>query len=42
VNRRAIYVIGKDGRVAWRDTQFNAIDPHEYEELRRAVAEARR
>jgi peroxiredoxin Q/BCP len=42
VNRRAIYVIGKDGRVVWRDTQFNAIDPHEYEELRRAVAEARR
>jgi peroxiredoxin Q/BCP len=42
VNRRAIYVIGKDGKVAWRDTQFNAIDPREYEVLGRAVAEARR
>ena len=42
VNRRAIYVIGKDGRVYWRDTQFNAIDPRDYEALRRAVAEAKR
>jgi peroxiredoxin Q/BCP len=42
VNRRALYVIGKDGKVAWRDTQFNAIDPREYDALRRAVAEAKR
>ena len=42
VNRRAIYVIGKDGKVTWRDTQFNAIDPREYEALRKAVAEAQR
>lgn len=42
VNRRALYVIGKDGKVTWRDTQFNAIDPKEYEALGRAVAEARR
>lgn len=42
VNRRAVYVIGKDGKVIWRDLQFNAIDPREYEALRRAVAEARR
>jgi len=42
VNRRALYVIGKDGKVRWRDTQFNALDPREFEALRRAVAEARR
>lgn len=42
VNRRALYVIGKDGKVTWRDTQFNAIDPKEFEALGRAVAEARR
>jgi peroxiredoxin Q/BCP len=40
-NRRALYVIGKDGRVRWRDFQFNALDPKEHAALREAIVKAR-
>lgn len=39
-NRRTIYLIGKNGDVAWRDTQFRALDPKAYDRLRKAVAAA--
>jgi len=37
-NRRTIYVIGKNGDVAWRDPQFRALDPKAYGRLKKAVA----
>ncbi len=40
--RRVVYVIGKDGKVAYRDLRFGALDPKAYEALRAAVREARR
>ncbi len=39
-NRRTVYVVGKNGDVAWRETQFRALDPKSYKALRKAVAEA--
>jgi peroxiredoxin Q/BCP len=42
LNRRAVFVVGKDGRIAFRDSQFSPLDPGEYNALRRAVAQARR
>ena len=40
-NRRVVYVIGKDGKVAWREMQFNATDPKGYDRLQAAIASAR-
>ena len=37
-NRRTIYVIGKNGDVAWREPQFRALDPKAYTKLKKAVA----
>ncbi len=37
-NRRTIYVIGRNGDVAWREPQFRALDPKSYNALRKAVA----
>jgi len=39
--RRVVYVIGKDGKVAWREMQFNATDPKGYDRLQQAIATAR-
>ncbi len=39
--RRVVYVIGKDGKVAWREMQFNATDPKGYDRLQKAIATAR-
>ena len=36
-NRRTVYVIGPDGRVKFRNMRFNALDPHDYAELRQAI-----
>lgn len=36
-NRRTVYVIGPDGRVKFRNLQFNALDPRDYSELRKAI-----
>ena len=36
-NRRTIYVVGPDGRVKFRNLRFNALDPKDYSELRRAI-----
>lgn len=36
-NRRTVYVVGPDGRVAFRNLQFNVLDPKDYAELRNAV-----
>jgi peroxiredoxin Q/BCP len=36
-NRRTIYVVGPDGRVKYRNMRFNAQDPKDYAELRRAI-----
>ncbi len=41
-NRRTIYVVGPDGRVRFRNTNFNALDPKDYAELRGAVRSAAR
>jgi peroxiredoxin len=36
-NRRTVYVVGPDGRVKFRNLQFNALDPNDYDELRDAI-----
>jgi thioredoxin-dependent peroxiredoxin len=36
-NRRTVYVIGPDGRVKFRNMSFNALDPQDYAELRKAI-----
>jgi peroxiredoxin Q/BCP len=41
-NRRTVYVVGPDGRVRYRNTNFNALDPRAYAELRGAVRNAGR
>lgn len=39
-NRRTVYLIGRNGDVAWRETQFRALDAKSYKALRKAIAEA--
>ena len=41
-NRRTVYVVGPDGKVKFRNTQFNALDPKDYNELRQAVRSSAR
>jgi thioredoxin-dependent peroxiredoxin len=41
-NRRTVYIVGPDGRVRFRDLQFNALDPRDYAELRAAVRSSTR
>jgi len=41
-NRRTVYVIGRDGKVAYSNHQFGALDPKAYERLKEAVQAARR
>jgi thioredoxin-dependent peroxiredoxin len=36
-NRRTVYVVGPDGKVKFRNLRFNALDPHDYAELRQAI-----
>jgi thioredoxin-dependent peroxiredoxin len=36
-NRRTVYVVAPDGKVAYRNLQFNAMDPKDYASLRAAV-----
>jgi hypothetical protein len=36
-NRRAVYVIAPDGKVAWRDLRFGVNDARAYRDLRAAV-----
>jgi peroxiredoxin Q/BCP len=38
--RRVVYVIGKNGKVAWREMQFVATDPKGYDRLQAAIAAA--
>jgi peroxiredoxin Q/BCP len=38
---RTVFVIGKDGRIAWRDLRFNALSEGAYDALAAAVAQAR-
>lgn len=38
---RTVFVIGKDGRVAWRELRFRALDEHAYQRLAAAVAAAK-
>ncbi|HEU4649078.1 MAG TPA: redoxin domain-containing protein [Gemmatimonadales bacterium] len=40
INRRTVYVIGRDGKVAWRNLRFNASARASYDELGRAVRAA--
>jgi len=42
INRRTVYVIGKDGLVRWREARFRPNDPKAYETLRHAVRAASR
>ena len=39
--RRAVYVIGPDGKVRYRNMRFNALDPKHYDALGAAVRRAR-
>ena len=39
--RRAVYVIGADGKVQYRNLRFNALDPKHYTELGAAVRRSR-
>lgn len=39
-NRRTVYVIGPDGKVKFRNMKFNALDPHDYAELKAAARPA--
>jgi thioredoxin-dependent peroxiredoxin len=39
--RRTVYVLDKDGRVAYRNLQFGALDLHAYDDLKAAVHAAR-
>ena len=39
-NRRVVYVIGKNGKVSWREMQFVATDPKGYDRLQAAIAAA--
>lgn len=41
LNRRVVYVIGKDGKVAYRNSRFDALDPKAYDQLMAAVQSAR-
>ncbi|HET9294004.1 MAG TPA: redoxin domain-containing protein [Gemmatimonadales bacterium] len=41
LNRRIVYVIGKDGKVAYRNSRFDALDPKAYDLLKAAVQSAR-
>jgi peroxiredoxin Q/BCP len=41
-NRRTIYVVGRDGRVVYRDLRFSATDDKAYTRLERAVRRANR
>jgi thioredoxin-dependent peroxiredoxin len=36
-NRRTVYVVAPDGKVAFRNLQFDAMDPKDYADLRTAV-----
>jgi thioredoxin-dependent peroxiredoxin len=36
-NRRTVYVVAPDGKVAYRNLQFDAMDPKDYANLRTAV-----
>jgi thioredoxin-dependent peroxiredoxin len=39
-NRRTVYVIGKDGRVVYRDLNFSAVEDKSYRRLAKAVQRA--
>jgi len=39
--RRTVYVVGPDGKVAYRNLKFNALDPSHYAELGAAVRRTR-
>jgi len=41
-NRRTVFVVNGRGRVTYVDRRFGALDPKAYEQLKRAVREARR
>lgn len=40
-DRRTVFVIGRDGKIAYRNMHFGALDPTAYAELKAAVAKAR-
>ena len=39
---RTVFVIGKDGRIVYREMKFGALDQHAYDALKDAVAKAKR
>ena len=39
--RRTVYVVGPDGKVQYRNTRFNALDPSQYAELGAAIRRSR-
>ncbi|HEU5171367.1 MAG TPA: redoxin domain-containing protein [Gemmatimonadales bacterium] len=41
VNKRSLFVVGPDGRIAHRQVPFREVDPKAYQELGAAVAAAR-
>lgn len=40
IAKRMVYVIGKNGNVAYRDMRFRALEPKSYADLKKAVAAA--
>jgi peroxiredoxin len=41
-NRRTVFVVGPDGKVKFRNLNFNALDPRDYSDLRTAVKRSAR
>jgi peroxiredoxin len=38
---RTVFVVGKDGRIVYREMKFGALDQHAYDALKDAVAKAK-
>jgi len=38
---RTVFVIGKDGRIVYRDLKFGALDQHAYDALAAAIKQAK-
>ena len=38
---RTVFVIGKNGKIVYRDMHFGALDQHAYDELAAAIAKAK-
>jgi hypothetical protein len=39
---RTVFVVGKDGKIAYRELRFNPVDQHAYDALKDAIEKAKR